>query len=236
LVEPQAEHVPVTAYEKALGIAASVECSGNLGAKVPVRPGHPDPSPAVPQKISDSEWDAIEVGGVDLRQYLLTSAAAVTPDQLLRHRELNPRDVYIPAQARRDLWDLMRPLQKDLYKIVCEQSKVRDAEFSEMIESGAAAFVEAPGDDLDLSRLPATATDKYNTFRRVGGRIYMVDTDRLPGTEVIALALQAKSAEVAVVIAQWFYSQGAMTTDELVALVRRIAASGKVSWNADRNN
>jgi len=238
VVEAASDHGPASSRETPAGIAAASDSAGDRVPKESVTAGDRDAAPRTAegqQTVSDPTWEALFVGGVDLRQFLLTSAVAVTAEQLLRHQELNPRDVYLSPDKRRELRELMKPLQKVLHEMLREQSKVSEAEFSERIASGSAAFVDEPGSDLDLSKLPGDATKKYNSFRRQGGRIYMVDTDTLPRTESLNLVTQAKSAEMAGAIAQWFHLQGALSSEELGALLVRLSSGGRMSWNAERN-
>jgi len=177
---------------------------------------------------SDEEWQQLRRGGWNVTRFMVAAGHAARPSKLFRHKSLNPRDRYLSPAQRRELAEVMRPYRDGIQGVLNERHRITSKEMSELVAKGAVASTDLNGKPFRSSELPKES-GSYNVFRRSGGRVFMANSDNMPGSALAESLMHVRGGELAQVVVAWFYEQGCLTMAEATALFERLAQP--VQWN-----
>lgn len=182
-----------------------------------------------PSPESDAEWQAIRVQRYPLTRYIITSAVAVTANSLFRHEMLNPRDVYLPPDKRRELEGLLRGPQRELLNILRVRHEIAAKEMAELRAKSGTATVTLPrGTRFRSGVLPPEASG-YNMIQTIGDTVHMANRDMMPGSSLGEAVMHEKGRELLGLIVVWFCREGTITSEEAKQLLSNI--QGRVTWD-----
>lgn len=211
VVVPSVSVVPESGYAAATRVAESV-AQGVM--TIPDGPGAPGLVLSRASETPDSEWLKIRTETFDFAFYITTSAVALRPNKLFRHKSLNPRDVYLSPEKRAELVAMLEPLKRELLDLLKKRHSVTSTEMQEIMDRGGAATVRLqPGTPLDSALMPAEA-GVYDVLKRRGDTVYLAKSQNMPGSSLIESVMHAKGVDMGAAIAAWFFSNGMLTESE----------------------
>jgi hypothetical protein len=118
---------------------------GSPNTESPDQHGGSDSMESLPSEASsweDSEWLALPREEWDFAQNAIYAPHQLTVRTLLRHKELNPRDVYIPAQHRAELEAILKSRKPSLLEYSRAIARAKRAEFEQAKKQGLAERYE----------------------------------------------------------------------------------------------